>query len=526
MDAYLIYLRKSRQDRELELRTGNFDTLARHRAALLALAKDRGYNIAGILEEVVSGESIAERPKMQELLRLVESGEISAVLVMEVPRLARGNTRDQGIVAETFRYSNTKIITPDKVYDPANEADEEYFEFGLFMSRQEYKMINRRLSRGRMASFHEGKYIAGTAPYGYEKYKLPKQKGYSLRIVEDKAEVVRRIFHMYVTGVPGPDGEEKPVGTFRIAKALNAEGLPGPGGGTWTSVAVRDIIKNPTYTGKLRWGYRPVIKKVIGGSVTYSTPVSDTPQITQGLHEPIIPEETWTAAQRIMKSSKHSSVPAQRAMTNPMAGILFCSECGRSMVRMRSRTLYRVMCPTVGCPTISHRIEEVETALLASIQRWLDEYKLQAQPEIVAVQDDSSKQVQAALRRLQGNLETLRGQRSRLYDLLEQGVYTNEIFLERSRDLARRIDEAEAAVRIAEQAAKAKADAEQLRRNIVPRMENVLALYESLDSAAEKNKLLRSALEKVLYRKSSIRPAGESQFDLFIFPQMEQDSNI
>ena len=74
--------------------------------------------------------------------------------------------RDQGTVAETFQYSGTKIITPDKVYDPADEADAEYFEFGLFMSRREYKAINRRLQRGRMASLSEGKYIAGTAPYG------------------------------------------------------------------------------------------------------------------------------------------------------------------------------------------------------------------------------------------------------------------------------------------------------------------------------------------------------------------------
>ena len=41
-----------------------------------------------------------------------------------------GNTRDQGIVAEAFKYSDTKIITPSKTYDPNNEFDEEYFEFG------------------------------------------------------------------------------------------------------------------------------------------------------------------------------------------------------------------------------------------------------------------------------------------------------------------------------------------------------------------------------------------------------------
>lgn len=55
------------------------------------------------------------------------------VLVVEVERLARGDTSDQGRVAKTFKFSDTLIITPSKTYDPNNEYDEEYFEFGLFM---------------------------------------------------------------------------------------------------------------------------------------------------------------------------------------------------------------------------------------------------------------------------------------------------------------------------------------------------------------------------------------------------------
>lgn len=68
---------------------------------------------------------------MQQLLREVESGMWDGVLVVEVERLARGDTIDQGVVARSFQYSNTLIITPLKTYDPNNEYDEEYFEFGL-----------------------------------------------------------------------------------------------------------------------------------------------------------------------------------------------------------------------------------------------------------------------------------------------------------------------------------------------------------------------------------------------------------
>ena len=141
---YCIYLRKSREDKELE-KYNNTDTLDRHRKTLLEFAKYHNIEVGHIYEEIVSGETIAERKEMQKLLKDVENHKWSGVLVMEIERLARGDTADQGVVAKTFKYSSTKIITPMKTYNPNDEYDEEYFEFGLFMSRREYKTINRRL---------------------------------------------------------------------------------------------------------------------------------------------------------------------------------------------------------------------------------------------------------------------------------------------------------------------------------------------------------------------------------------------
>ena len=114
------------------------------------------------------------RPEITKLLHEVENGIWDGVIVMEIERLARGATIDQGIVAQAFQLSGTKIITPLKTYDPENEFDEEYFEFGLFMSRREYKTINRRIQNGRKAAANEGRYIASVAPLGYRRIKLKK----------------------------------------------------------------------------------------------------------------------------------------------------------------------------------------------------------------------------------------------------------------------------------------------------------------------------------------------------------------
>ena len=177
MEQYVKYLRKSRFDRDYaELSVE--ETLKRHEDILDNLASSRGYHIAKTYYEVVSGESIAARPEVQKLLEEVSAGIYTGVLVVDLERLARGNGADQAYISQVFQYSETKIITPLKTYDPTNEFDEEYFEFGLFMSRREYKIINRRLIRGRDSSASEGKYLGSIAPYGYKRAELDGEKGF------------------------------------------------------------------------------------------------------------------------------------------------------------------------------------------------------------------------------------------------------------------------------------------------------------------------------------------------------------
>ncbi len=488
-EQYLLYLRKSRKDRERELQTGDFDTSGRHRQTLLALARERGYHIAAIFEEVVTGDTILERPEMQKLLAAVETGQYAGVLVMEVPRLARGNTRDQGIVAETFQYSGCKIITPEKLYDPADESDEEYFEFGLFMSRREYKTINRRLGRGRMASLQEGKYIASCAPYGYEKYKLPRQKGYSLRIVPQEAEIVRYIFSLYTGGGSGP------LGSAAVADQLNREGVASPGGVSWSAHTVRDILKNPVYCGLVRWSYRPASKKVVRGQVTVCTPVSKTPTIVQGLHEPIISQTQFQQAQEQLRRSFHAPVPGTQPLKNPLAGLIFCRRCGRAMVQQKdSRSgRHRLACPTSGCPTVSARTDLIETQLLSALTHWGGECRLQPEP---AQADPQTAQARAAAAgRLRRQQAGVRQQLDRLYDLLEQGVYTQEVFQARQALLEARLLELQRDLD-----RQALSRQEQAAVPAALELGAVLRDYFCFDPDG-RNLLLKQLLDKVYYQK-------------------------
>ena len=117
-ERYAGYLRKSRADLELE-KSCKEDILKRHKDILLRTAKSMGITINKWYEEVVSGETIASRPEVKELLRDVESGMWDGVFVVEVERLARGDTADQGRVASSFKLSKTKIDPPSPKTSPS-----------------------------------------------------------------------------------------------------------------------------------------------------------------------------------------------------------------------------------------------------------------------------------------------------------------------------------------------------------------------------------------------------------------------
>ena len=230
---YAIYLRKSRADIEAEEK-GEGETLKRHENVLMDLAKKYELTIAKIYREIVSGESVETRPAVQELLRDVESGKWDGVLVVEIERLARGDTMDQGRIAKAFKFSNTKIITPTKIYNPNDEFDEEYFEFSLFMSRREYKTINRRLQRGRLSSVKEGKYVGSIAPYGYDRAKIAKDKGFTL-VKNNEAPVVKKMFELYAHNNLSISG---------VARYLNEAGFTPRKAREWNNSTIKDILNN------------------------------------------------------------------------------------------------------------------------------------------------------------------------------------------------------------------------------------------------------------------------------------------
>ena len=524
---YCLYVRKSRADAEAEAR-GEGETLSRHINTLLELAKRRHLDITQIYREIVSGETIAARPVMQQLLSEVEQGLWDGVLVMEVERLARGDTVDQGIVAQTFKFSDTLIITPIKDYNPNNEFDEEYFEFGLFMSRREYKTINRRLQRGRLASVKEGKYVGSQSPYGYERVKIKGDKGYTLEPFPPEADVVRMIFDWYTRGEELPDGSFRRLGVSLIVRRLNSLKIPPRKSDHWATATVRDILINPVYVGKVRWNWRSDVKKMVDGRVVIERPRNslDKCTVAEGLHPPLVSVEAFAIAQELMSSNPPRPVGERGTVKNPLAGIIVCAKCGHRMTR-RPYTGRdypdTLMCADTACDNISCALHYVERRVLEALQEWLADYKLQWETggdENPAVAMVAMKE--KALRRLDTEYTTLTKQLDNTHDLLEQGVYTTEQFLERSRKLSERIKKNEED-RLALGADIASDKSREAgRKQIIPKVERLLEVYYELPTPKAKNDMLKEVLEKVVYLKTKNGRWNNApdDFELTLYPKI------
>ena len=110
IDEIIMYLRKSRSDDPYMTVE---EVLARHERQLQEYALSSfGSTIPEerIFREVVSGETIADRPVMQSVMKYLESGQIKGVLVIEPQRLSRGDLEDCGRIINAFRYTNTLAL--------------------------------------------------------------------------------------------------------------------------------------------------------------------------------------------------------------------------------------------------------------------------------------------------------------------------------------------------------------------------------------------------------------------------------
>ena len=363
-DEILKYKRKSRSD---DPTLTIEEILSKHEIILNEWAEkhlDAPIPEENTYSEVISGgESINSRPEFKKILKRIESPKIKAVLVVDCSRLGRPDLEEIGKLSKLFRYTNTFIITPQRMFDLRDEYDREQFEREMMRGKDYLDYTKKVLTRGKEVSLRSGYYINAVVPYGYEREWVyeGKRKRPTLAIVEEEARVVRMIFDWYAN---------EGIGATKICQRLNAMGILARQGGVWKKSTIVRMLKNEHYIGKVVIRKHIKVNSVLDQEITSHCVFNEDFEMVDGKHPPIIDEDLFNKANN--KIRRYPSVKPSATLQNPFASILKC-ECGHTMVRRKNRNTFRYLCDEqtfCGNASVSEEtlIDAVITHLKANLE--------------------------------------------------------------------------------------------------------------------------------------------------------------
>jgi DNA invertase Pin-like site-specific DNA recombinase len=495
----LVYLRKSRSDDPL---LSVEEVLAKHEAMLDEWAeKSFGEKIPdnNKFREVVSGETIADRPEIQKLLRMVESPKYKAILIVEVERLSRGDLEDAGRLIKLLRFTNTLVITPQKIYDLRDEYDRDMFERELKRGNEYLEYTKKIMNRGKMLSVSQGNYIGSEPPYGYDKIWITegKRKCPSLAINEEQANVVRMIFDLYVN---------KDMGRPNICHYLDNLGIKPPKGERWSQAALKDMLQNVHYLGKIKWNWRKTVTIVEDGEIIKTNPKSKIGEylIYEGKHEAIISEELFNAA--LEKQRRNHRAKATTKISNPFAGLLYC-QCGRAMTlrsNMRhgvERGSRRLICDDqTHCHTGSCLFNEMIEQVSDILKQCIADFEIRLKNS----DGDSIKLHEKLLKSLEKKMQDLEAKELAQWEAQahpdESQRMPPHIFKMLNEKLLKEKEEVKEAMCNARKSMPTPIDYEEKLTRFHAALD---ALHDPEADAARKNKLLKACIERIEYNRQA-----------------------
>lgn len=392
--------------------------------------------------------------------------------------------------------------------------------FGLFMSRREYKTIKRRLQNGRAASAKEGKFVGNKPPYGYQRVKLTGEKGFTLSPIPEQAEVVKLIFDLYTREGIGSEGR---MGAARIAETLNKWQISSYSNKNWTPSSIYEILRNPGVYREDKMELPPLpqtaygrVPRLIHGPRSLSEAM-----VYNGQHPAIISSSVFQRAEQILLEKKR--VHDKKTIINPLSGLIKCGMCWKkhgtaALIQMENPDM--LLCPNPACRNVGAYLATVETKLLLALHQWLVDYTLNWS-EQAPKQDHLYAQFRKkAVEDIDSRMQKLAHQIDQVHDLLEQGIYSSEIYFTRMEQLTRQQE-----ALLTQRKDLSNENEKNILHNIAPIYDHpssLMDLYDRLITPQSKNLMLKELLEKVEYQKekSSRWSGSPERFTLILYPHL------
>lgn len=328
-----LYLRLSREDGD----KAESDSIVNQRDLLLAFLSShpeiRLHKVR--VDDGYSGVDY-NRPDFQKMMESVKNKEINCIIVKDFSRLGRNFIETGKYIERIFPFMGVRFISVNDDYDSTRSrtiSDSLTVSVKNLINDAYCRDISSKIRSHLEIKRKKGQCIAPFAAYGYQKDEKNKNQ---LVVDEESAAVVREIFKRKLEGFSAQ----------AIADWLNRQDILSPmeyklskgshysstfkrkDRAQWTAVAVFRILKNPVYIGTLVQGKRSTpnykVKKLFDVPKEQWVSIPDS-------HEAIISRATFERVTELLLADTRTA-PSQNCIY-PLSGLVYCGDCGRSMVR-------------------------------------------------------------------------------------------------------------------------------------------------------------------------------------------------
>lgn len=390
-----------------------------------------------------------DRPDFKRMIADIEAGKINCVVVKDLSRFGRDYIDVGRYLERWFPAHGVRFIAISDSIDSLKGAYDMLLPVKNIFNEQYARDISQKVRSSFIVKQKRGEFVGAFASYGYRKDPTNHNK---LVIDPIAADVVKRIFTMFESG----------NGKIKIAKTLNAEGIPCPSeykklngerytNGQklsdttyWTYSTIHRILQNQMYAGNMEQGRAP--RQSMHGKAKKADP---SQWITvEGTHEPIISKEQWERVQSLLKRDTRN--PNFNENISPFAGFLRCGDCGRAMSKTTRPGGVYYCCgsykrygPTVcSIHSISHR--DLEQVVLNDLNKIIS-----AVEDLNALVDEAKPQKQARdmqseKNRLTLGVERLYRLKKSAYEDYKDGLIGKDDYRRFAEDYQRQTDQLQA----------------------------------------------------------------------------------
>ena len=389
-------------------------------------------NVKFYVDDGYSGSNF-DRPDFQRMIRDIDEGKVSAVIVKDMSRFGRDHILVGYYTKYYFAEADVRFIAVYDQVDSELNPDDDITPFKNILNEMYAKDCSKKIKAVMKAKGNAGKHLVTHPPLGYKKDLNDKEKWV---IDERGAETVREIFSLCINGY-GPTQIARILTERKVDTPVvyfHKHGLPTPskirdGSEIWDQKSVAGILENLEYTG-CTVNFK-TYKKSYKSKKRIEAPKEDR-LVFENTQEAIIDRQTFDTVQKIRQCKRR---PTPMGEMNALSGMLYCADCGKKMYLCRCTTMKQAEyfnCSTYRkkkknlCTSHQITVKAVETLLLDDLRRTLQFAQSQKEEFLRILEENSEvktkQEIKENLRKLSAAEERIKA-----LDKIIQSLYEDKV---------------------------------------------------------------------------------------------------